>query len=330
MTRIKKTTKQCIDEILKKFPENRIKFGYDRFDYQGAHTKTWIWCNRCKKYFEQTPNSHLKGSGCNKCKYIDYANKTCKTLEQFIIEAILVHGDLYGYDRVVYINNNTEVSIYCKKCNKYFPQTPINHLSGCGCKKCGYINVTEKMTMTLEDFIKRSICIHGNKYGYDKVVIINGHIVVSIYCNSCKKYFPQRPDKHLQNHGCSICRESKGEKEISKYLDEHDIKYISQKRYSDCKDINTLPFDFYLSKYNILIEYQGEQHYMLVNFSGHMSKEKQEENLEYVQYHDQIKRDYSTANNITLIEIPYWDFKNIETIISNLINTNIRGKHVIR
>lgn len=60
-----------------------------------------------------------------------------KTREQFISDAIEVHGDKYDYSQVEYLNNKTPVKIYCKRCNYTFEQRPDSHLNGKGCAFCG-------------------------------------------------------------------------------------------------------------------------------------------------------------------------------------------------
>ena len=72
-----------------------------------------------------------------------------------------------------------------------------------------------------------------------------------------------------------------------------------------------MKFDFYIPQKNIVIEYQGEWHYF--DFKN---------NLKTQQIRDQIKRDYCKSHNITEIEIPYWDFSNIETILETKLNLN--------
>ena len=70
-----------------------------------------------------------------------------------------------------------------------------------------------------------------------------------------------------------------------------------------------LPFDFYLFKYNILIEYQGEQHYKpRKKFGG-------EEGFKNTVIRDNIKKQYCKNNNIKLIEIPYTEIKSIGDIL---------------
>lgn len=70
-----------------------------------------------------------------------------------------------------------------------------------------------------------------------------------------------------------------------------------------------LRFDFYLSDYNILIEYNGKQHYYSIPYFGG------EDTLKRQKVNDAIKEKYCQDNNIKLIRIPYWDFNNIESIL---------------
>lgn len=60
-----------------------------------------------------------------------------KTKEQFIEDAIKVHGDKYDYTSVEYINSDTHVNILCKTCGTTFEQKPNSHLHGRGCPICG-------------------------------------------------------------------------------------------------------------------------------------------------------------------------------------------------
>lgn len=60
-----------------------------------------------------------------------------KTREEFISDAIEVHGDKYDYSQVEYINNKIPVKIYCKRCDYTFEQRPDSHLNGKGCAFCG-------------------------------------------------------------------------------------------------------------------------------------------------------------------------------------------------
>lgn len=86
----------------------------------------------CKKHgeFKQTPNGHLSGRGCDKC-----GGSFELTTKEFINKAIEVHGYLYNYSNVIYVNSSKKVKIICKK-HGIFNQNAGNHLSGRGCRKC--------------------------------------------------------------------------------------------------------------------------------------------------------------------------------------------------
>ena len=74
---------------------------------------------------------------------------------------------------------------------------------------------------------------------------------------------------------CDQCtnRISTYEAMIINWFNLHNINYISQYRIAECKNILTLPFDFYLPKYDVLIEIDGEGHFGLSYFN-HCSEEK--------------------------------------------------------
>ena len=108
---------------------------------------------------------------------------------------------------------------------------------------------------------------------------------------------------------CPSCNESHGERTISKILEKLFIKYESQKKFDGCKNINHLLFDFYLPKYNVCIEYDGEQHFKAIKFFGGNDA------LIKTQKRDKIKDEYCNKNNIHLLRIPYTKFDDIENII---------------
>lgn len=116
------------------------------------------------------------------------------------------------------------------------------------------------------------------------------------------------------NRGCPNCSSSKGEKKIKKFLLEENIENKYQYIIKECRTKRPLPFDFYLLNYNLCIEYHGEQHYEPVEFFGGEKKFKE------LKKRDKIKEDYCYNNGIYLLIIPYWEFDNIETIITDTLN----------
>ena len=86
-----------------------------------------------------------------------------------------------------------------------------------------------------------------------------------------------------------------------------------KKTFKGCKSKKLLQFDFYLPKYNILIEYDGIQHYKPVGFFGGKKEFKE------TQMRDNIKNKYCKDNNINLIRIRYDE--NIEERLSFLLDS---------
>ena len=104
---------------------------------------------------------------------------------------------------------------------------------------------------------------------------------------------------------CQICCESKGEISVRNFLTKHNIEFEEQKRFKDCKDKQTLPFDFYVPKYKLCIEFDGLQHFKKIKWSNSMTEETSEMNFKYIQNHDQIKNNYCKSHNINLLRIKY-------------------------
>ena len=127
--------------------------------------------------------------------------------------------------------------------------------------------------------------------------------------SACRKLsankFTQKPIHHLRGEGCPKCKSSKGEILVRNWLIKNKIEFDEQKRFDDCRNKNPLPFDFYAPKYNLCIEYDGEQHFIPFGFNSKMTDEEKLENLERLQFHDKIKNDYCENNNINLLRIRY-------------------------
>jgi hypothetical protein len=240
------------------------------------------------------------------------------TKEEFVTRAIKIHGNKYDYSKVKYKNSKTNLCIICPTDGEFL-QKPSDHLSGHGCPKCGG---TTKLTT--EEFITKANKVHDNKYDYRKVDYKNCDTEVIIGC-PIDGYFSQTPTNHLQGRGCPLCQISHGEKQIAKILDNKKIEYIKQKTFPDCINPKTkykLKFDFDLStKHNILIEFNGIQHYKSINY-WHQDKNT----LEDQQYRDRIKKQYALSHGYKFIVIKYND--NVEEILNKEIFNNNSQKTV--
>lgn len=154
----------------------------------------------------------------------------------------------------------------------------------------------------------------GQKFGHLTVLkwlgTINHNSKYLVQCD-CGKEYEIYASNLIQGSttSCGCIKESHGEQKIRSILISNNIEFISQKIFKDFKfkDTNGIPrFDFYLPKKNIIIEYDGEQHFKQV------FKFDTEESFKKRQQHDKEKNEYCFKNNITLIRIPFTHFNNIE------------------
>jgi len=280
------------------------KYDYSLVNYINMRTKIDIICYIHGK-FNQKAQCHILGQGCPICA-IKYKNiKKSLSPKQFIDKSNKIHGDKYDYSLVKYKNNYSKVKIICKE-HGLFEQIPNSHLNGNGCPSCGKVK-----KMNNKSFIERSQKIHGNKYDYSSVKYKNIRTKVDIICREHGS-FKISPLKHIHRiQGCPKCNESKGEIEIRNILESNNIIFKSQKRFKECKNINILPFDFYLPEHNICIEFDGIQHFKPMNIWGGI------EEFKNIQKRDQIKNEYCKNNNIRLLRIKYNE--DIENKLINII-----------
>jgi len=122
-----KNTKWFIDKA-EKLHNN--KFDYSLVNYTYNTKKVRIICS-IHGIFEQTPDLHLRGHGCIKCRNKSRSSNN----ENFIEKSNILYNFLYDYILVEYKNAHTKVNINCKK-HGIFQTTPHNHLHGKGCPKC--------------------------------------------------------------------------------------------------------------------------------------------------------------------------------------------------
>lgn len=123
-----------------------------------------------------------------------------KTTEDFISQAMKVHGDVYDYSRTVYTHSRVKVEIICKVHGSFYV-TPHNHLS-CknGCRKCS----VESRTYNTAKFVERANEVHNHRYTYDNTTYVKSKTKVKIVCQTHGEFL-QTPANHLSGYGCEWC-----------------------------------------------------------------------------------------------------------------------------
>jgi hypothetical protein len=121
------------------------------------------------------------------------------TLTEFKRKAKSVHGNKFSYAKVELRGSMGKVKIKCNTCKTVFEQTPNRHLAGCGCKACRVAEVSG----TTENFITRSMEIHGNKFDYSKTIYKTKRTPLLVCCTSCGEISTRTPVQHLYGMSCT-------------------------------------------------------------------------------------------------------------------------------
>lgn len=286
------------------------RYTYENTEYTSNKRKIHVTCREHGGWLA-TPSDFLNGHGCPDCGKIKVGESKRLTQKEFIERATTIHNGKYDYSKVAYVNNDTPVIITCP-IHGDFTQAPSNHLGGQGCKFCKIDKQKRIFKMGKEKFIEKARKIHGSFYDYSKVEYVNNKTDVVVICPEHGPFLVA-PQDHIQGmNGCPKCQTSKGEKKIMLWLENHSIDYRWHKSIrsplAPGKRKKFIP-DFYVEASNLMIEYNGEQHYR--------PKEKWGGEKQFIlqQRRDAALRTYCETKQIRLLEISYTDFDNIELIL---------------
>lgn len=319
------------------------KYDYKNFKYVTSNTKGKIHCNQCNNDFEQSPQLHIgRKAGCRNCANKINGNNQRKTLNQFIHDAMVIHGNKYDYSEFIYISAQIKGIIICNRCGKRFEQSPTNHLQNHGCMDCAHIDIANGQRKTLVKFIQDAILIHGNKYEYDKFVYVNSHIPGEIYCKKCKNIFMCSPGNHLQpNRNCTFCALSFMEMKVADILEElkneifsWKIEEITANRQS-LVGCNLKP-DFFIKMHMkndnktqtttmVVIEMDGVFHFEAIPISKRLDPMQQ---LQSQQKRDKQKNQYCLDQKINLLRIDdtinHVEYRNhIKMFFDDMVNNKL-------
>lgn len=223
-----------------------------------------------------------------------------------------LHGSKTKIISKEFVGNKEPLSFICECGERYTSfWNRMNNTGKCRCNKCGELIRTSIKT----DFEKAKKEVQS--YGYKIIENTNNMHKIKI-CDengdvyNASIYGLRRGviyNKHTQI-------QSRYEMLTARFLDSIGVKYVIQKKFDDCINQRKLKFDFYLPKYNMVIEVNGEQHYRVVRFGSHITS------LDEQKHRDFMKMQYCIDNGIKYLVIPYWEFDKSETY-KNTINKSL-------
>lgn len=284
--------------------ENRVKEINRDIKIVGKYKnmKSYIkcYCLKCGLEYNSIAKNVIEGHGCPRC-----AGKYKKNHNEFIYEMQKINPNLKILN--MYENSKSIIKYKCLKCGYENEVRANGLLRGYGCPKCkGVAKYTQKEFENIIEQKNKNIKILGKYNGKNKRI--------KCKCLICENEWETKASNLIRGRGCPNCKFSNGEEKIKNVLNENNIKYESQKKYFDLLGTNggQLSYDFYISDYNLLIEYQGIQHEVPIDFFGGKEKFKKQKE------HDRRKKEYAKEHNIQLLEI--WYNENIEQKLKETLN----------
>jgi very-short-patch-repair endonuclease len=242
-----------------------------------------------------------------------------KTQDEFLEQAEAMHGGKLDFGRAIYVDARTKVLVGCLQDREHgeYSVTPSSLLSGSGCRKCGIEASADAQKRDPKQFLREMEEVHGGKIDSSKAKYVNAHTKVTVSClqNLDHGEFSATPDNLLNGRGCPKCRSSKGEDAIMTYLKDRKVDFDIQKTFDDLVgDKNRkLRYDFHLPDENLLVEFDGIQHFEARSFFGG------EEAFARTQKSDKLKDKYALEQGIRLLRIRYDRIKDISSILDDAL-----------
>lgn len=284
--------------------ERHPSLDFSKVDLKGWEDEIEVVCPKHGSFTTKPVNLYAN-KGCWRCGQ----SKAAKNRVQWTKEAIenLISEK---FPHIVCIKAGAyqmgKSEVECKKHGKFTAnnKSAIHHDEIC--PGCRYEKSGKKQRSTTEEFVEKAKKVHGDFYDYSKVDYKTTRKKVTIVCPNHGD-FRQKPNSHLQGKGCPVCNESKGEKQVRVWLDENGIEYEREKSFEDLIYIKPLRFDFYLPTLNMVIEYDGQQHFEECEYYGSLTE---------IKARDALKNEYCKHKKIEMIRISYKD--NIEDSLTKI------------
>jgi hypothetical protein len=327
-------------QAIKKLNALKLNYDFSKFEYNGSRNNESTVI--CPKHGEFKVSYHYttkswSGLVCKKCRN--------EHQQQVLIKKRYGRGKTMKDVLIIYLNKNnpnhnvnidtipddihfsrssknSKVELTCKIHGKFLISvTSLLKIDSCGCPDCmNDSGRNGKRTYNIEYVQKIAtdsgatcldtkyngyrgrhnfICEHGNTFTTSLHRILNN----KVWCK------------------CKLCKpsikSSYGEEAIYKYLKSKNILFEREKTFPDLKGDSKmkmlLRFDFYLPDYNMLIEFDGLQHFMPVKMYGG------DNGFKLRKHNDELKNSYASQTMRFLLRIPYTKLRKINTILDEYI-----------
>lgn len=291
--------KEIVSDIENMHPHIKV---ISREKHAGRYTYICL-CRKHNTKFVGDRTSIINGHSCYYCGLEKLSVAMTKTHESYKEDLKRINPHLELVSK--YNNARDKVICRCLLHNEVFERDAYSLLARhSGCKQCYKDTMIENQALDADEINARIA-----KNGYENVSLVGVSLGINksakFVCEKCNRTWEDVP-KYVITRGCANCNKSSVENKIALVLDGLGVRYERQYVFTECKDKRSLPFDFYLPEHNTVIEYDGEQHFYPVNWSGKGSFNL-EDVFAYTKKHDAIKNQFCFENNIFIIRISFWE-----------------------
>lgn len=294
----------------------KCQYGHEWEEPLYNRTKMGHVCQECKRINQEKILAKKMTAEGRKQSIADRLNTEFFAIKHPLESSEWLYSDIDGVTPNNVLPASQKYATWkCSKCGHIWRTTFNNRHQGHGCIICNASG--ERRRKTHDVFVDE---IHNMN---DNINVVGKYIdkkhKIEFSCQQCGHHWYKAPENMLKYCICPVCNKSKGEQAIYKVLTDKGIIFDTQYTFSDCKYKHPLPFDFCVFDDNrkviLLIEYDGEQHFSPIDFFGG------NKSFAGTQRNDNIKNEYCKRNNIDLLRIPYYEFKNIKTLIDDKIQS---------
>lgn len=323
--RVNRTTESMREELLAKYGN---KYDFSQSEYHGSEKKVKVICPK-HGVFYRLYSTLMRGTSCPKCAFVfDYDN--------WRDECIRIRNGEFSYPEQERPRTLADkIIVHCNKCgHEWTTRLEVHAIMKCGCPKCkrasslfnSAVCKSSEIASWRGDFIARAKERYGDRFDYSCVWYKNNKTRVHILCREHLRWFSVSPDTHLRGAGgCPDCVQSVGESLVRHTLEQMGIKFIQQyfipNENPELKR-HHLVLDFYLPDMNVVIEYNGEQHY---NDVKHFTL-KEGYSFEDQVLRDETVRKYCFEHGLTLIEVPYTKID----CIADFLRKKLKNRRFVR
>lgn len=189
--------------------------------------------------------------------------------DEMIAKGRAIHGDRYGYERMVYRNTQTKVLVTCHE-HGDFSVLPINHFyKARGCPACGALTrgrrknpmaagratADAKLARFSAKFVEDAHAVHGKAYDYSATKYLGRRQKMTIVCPKHGEFIQTAMNHIDRGQGCPECshHRSKGEAMIFRF-----VSIFARVIGRDRSVIAPKELDIWLPDHKLAIEYCGE------------------------------------------------------------------------